>query len=132
MKVQLVPLFKLPNESAVVVRVGRFVIGRAADCSLQLENPFVSRHHCELLVRDHRIYVHDLASHNGTYVNNKPITENTQLEDQDILGVATAAYHVTIQATASDASFLSHAATAAAFWIGRLGANKECGGLSSV
>lgn len=114
MKVQLIPLFKLPNETAVDVRGGRFVIGRAGDCALQLENPFVSRHHCELLVSEDRIYVHDLASHNGTYVNDEPIAEDTQLEDQDVLGIATAAYNVAIQATAPNASILSCEATVTA------------------
>ena len=51
------------------------MIGRGEDCDLRLQNRFVSRHHCELIVddRDQVLRVRDLGSQNGTFVNDGPV-----------------------------------------------------------
>ena len=48
----------------IVVDRPRFVIGRAADCDLQVCRSFVSRHHCELRSQDKHVTVHYLGSRN--------------------------------------------------------------------
>lgn len=72
----------------VVVDSSEFVIGRAADCDLQLENPMVSRHHCLLTIQDGHLFVRDLKSSNGTGVNNQAIVGERLLRDGDHLWVA--------------------------------------------
>ena len=53
------------------------VIGRAADCDLQLSLPEetsfanVSRHHCELDIDPPLVHVRDLGSRNGTWLNGR-------------------------------------------------------------
>jgi eukaryotic-like serine/threonine-protein kinase len=49
------------------------VVGRAADCKIPLpqdwEHMNVSRHHCAFAIDPPMVWVRDLASHNGTFVN---------------------------------------------------------------
>jgi len=51
------------------------VIGRGKDCDLRVPLVSVSRKHCELRLAGETLKVKDLASSNGTYVNNKRISE---------------------------------------------------------
>ena len=51
------------------------VIGRGENCDLRVPLVSVSRRHCELRVQGQSLKVRDLASSNGTYVNNGRVTE---------------------------------------------------------
>jgi pSer/pThr/pTyr-binding forkhead associated (FHA) protein len=51
------------------------VIGRGENCDLQIPLVNASRRHCEISLADGEVKVKDLASSNGTYVNNKRINE---------------------------------------------------------
>jgi pSer/pThr/pTyr-binding forkhead associated (FHA) protein len=51
------------------------VIGRGENCDLRIPLLSVSRRHCELRVHGEALKVKDLASSNGTYVNNGRVTE---------------------------------------------------------
>lgn len=51
------------------------VIGRGDNCDLRVPLVSVSRRHCELRVQGGTLKVRDLASSNGTYVNNGRVTE---------------------------------------------------------
>ncbi|MGB2819388.1 MAG: FHA domain-containing protein [Phycisphaerae bacterium] len=75
MDVKLV-MFK-PNGQRKDFDVGRelMVIGRGENCDLQVPLENVSRRHCEISVSGDEAKVKDLASSNGTYVNNKRINE---------------------------------------------------------
>jgi pSer/pThr/pTyr-binding forkhead associated (FHA) protein len=48
-------------------------VGRAARADFILDRALVSRLHCRLTARDERIEVEDLASTNGTFVNDKRV-----------------------------------------------------------
>ncbi len=50
-------------------------IGRGEDCGLRVPLASVSRRHCELTLEGEALAVRDLASANGTYVNNERVTE---------------------------------------------------------
>ena len=51
------------------------VIGRGEGCNLRAPLENISRRHCEISVEGDEITVKDLASSNGTYVNNKRVNE---------------------------------------------------------
>ena len=51
------------------------IIGRAEQCDLRVPLLSVSRRHCELSVSEQGFSVKDLASSNGTYVNNQRVNE---------------------------------------------------------
>jgi pSer/pThr/pTyr-binding forkhead associated (FHA) protein len=49
------------------------LIGREIDCHVRVDSEFVSRHHCAILRDDFGIRIRDLASRNGTFLNDKPV-----------------------------------------------------------
>ncbi|HVW00909.1 MAG TPA: FHA domain-containing protein [Planctomycetaceae bacterium] len=61
----------------------RFIIGREVDCSLQLEDIQLSRHHAVLLTDAYAIRIRDLGSLNGTWVNGQKITSQMNLKHGD-------------------------------------------------
>ena len=63
------------------------LIGRDPDATICLNNRAVSRRHCVVRREDGRFVVHDLGSHNGTFVNNVQITEHV-LQHGDVIAVS--------------------------------------------
>jgi pSer/pThr/pTyr-binding forkhead associated (FHA) protein len=63
------------------------VIGRGENCDLRVPLLSVSRRHCEVRVQGQAIKVRDLASSNGTYVNNSRLTAEADLRAGDRLAV---------------------------------------------
>jgi hypothetical protein len=95
MKVTLKFAEKCPR--TVPVDSAEFVIGRNADCHLQLESSMVSRRHCALTMQDGRLFVRDLHSRNGTGLNNQVLVGQQQLQHGDLLWVATTSIEVDIR-----------------------------------
>lgn len=62
-----------------------FVFGRDEACSVRIASPKVSRRHAELRWRGTSLVLRDLNSQNGTYVNDRKLTEETPLADNDTL-----------------------------------------------
>ena len=65
------------------------LIGRAHDCDVQIEEPFVSRHHCGLVIdmTNQSVRVRDLGSRNGTLVNDRRVAGLCDIQDGDTLTV---------------------------------------------
>ena len=72
---------------AIKVRGPDFFIGRHPGCGLRIGNPKVSGHHCVLLVRTDGVRVRDLASTNGTFVNNRSVLGDQLLATGDKLRI---------------------------------------------
>lgn len=51
------------------------IVGRSSDCDISLGAAHLSRRHAQLQVLEGLLYVKDLGSANGTYLNGKKITE---------------------------------------------------------
>lgn len=64
----------------------RVAIGRSPDAGVFLDDVTVSRNHALLVARGDGVYIDDLGSLNGTYVNRKRI-ESQRLEDGDEIQV---------------------------------------------
>jgi Inner membrane component of T3SS, cytoplasmic domain len=58
---------------------GMIMIGRGADCQLILDDDYVSTRHARVVAAPNGIYVEDLGSTNGTYVNGQRITAPTTI-----------------------------------------------------
>ncbi|HZF00738.1 MAG TPA: FHA domain-containing protein, partial [Methylomirabilota bacterium] len=58
------------------LNVERTTIGRVEDNTFQIADPSVSSHHCEAQLRGGEIFIRDLNSTNGSYVNGAQITES--------------------------------------------------------
>lgn len=65
---------------------GPLVIGRGAGCEVRIETPGVSRRHALVAHRHGSIFIEDLSSRNGTYVNGQRVTLR-RLRDGDKIQV---------------------------------------------
>lgn len=68
------------NNPGVVYRVSvtdRITIGRKEQCMICIPNSTLSGVHCEIVLKNGKLYLHDLNSTNGTFLNGNPnrITE---------------------------------------------------------
>ncbi|MCA9155081.1 MAG: FHA domain-containing protein [Planctomycetales bacterium] len=75
----------------------KFLIGRGDDCQLRPKSDSISRRHCALLVRDSKLYIRDLKSRNGTYVNEERIEAEQQLNPGDQIRIGRLAFEVCIE-----------------------------------
>ncbi|MDQ3264838.1 MAG: protein kinase [Myxococcota bacterium] len=65
-----------PDEGMVVrLTAARLVVGRVADCHVNLKDRSISRRHLELCQSDEGVMLRDLASGNGTRVNGEDVTD---------------------------------------------------------
>ena len=63
-------------------------VGREPDCDVRLDDPHVSRTHAALERRDGTVYVQDLGSSGGTFVNGNP-AKSAELRQGDVVTFAT-------------------------------------------
>jgi pSer/pThr/pTyr-binding forkhead associated (FHA) protein len=66
---------------------GVIMIGRGADCQLILDDDYVSTRHARVVSSPNGIYVEDLGSTNGTYVNGQRITAPTTITLADTVRI---------------------------------------------
>lgn len=64
-------------------------MGRSPYCTIVLSNPQSSRQHCALRLDGDVLYIADLNSANGTWVNDAPVTEPRKLEAGDVIRIGT-------------------------------------------
>ena len=87
-KKQRIVLSSLDGKYAYIVTESEITVGREEKMSEYLSSKsFVSRMHAKLNISDGSLFVSDLNTTNGTYVNNNPITAAVQLHDGDELAL---------------------------------------------
>lgn len=80
---------------------GTFVVGRKEENDYCIPNSTISRRHFQLDITDNNdIYITDLGSQNGTYVNSEKISEKTRLHLKDSVKVG----EVELRLVASESS----------------------------
>ncbi|MFH1708179.1 MAG: FHA domain-containing protein [Planctomycetota bacterium] len=87
---------------------GRYIIGRADNCDIQVREAGVSRYHLFVDVEADGIYIGDMGSGNGTFVNNREITGRTALVKGDrvragTVEIAVSGYPAAVAAPAAPA-----------------------------
>lgn len=65
------------------------IVGRLADCGLPIDSPLVSREHARLLCTPEHVWIEDLHSTNGTFVNGRRIEGRVPLAPGDRVSFAT-------------------------------------------
>jgi len=56
------------------------LLGRSPDSDLQIKDHFVSRKHLKISRKGERIFIKDLSSRNGTFVNGEPVRPGIEVE----------------------------------------------------
>lgn len=78
----------LKNGSVIPVR-NTITIGRKEENSVVLQDLHVSGNHAKLIIKNNVLYIEDLKSTNGTFVNDKRITGRVKLFSKDVVSIGT-------------------------------------------
>jgi predicted component of type VI protein secretion system len=73
--------------SPVLVQAHDVVVGRVAKCTVRVTHPLVSREHCRFEPRADGLFVVDLGSQNGTWVNGERVNGRLQVRTGDKVGL---------------------------------------------
>ncbi|MFU8873435.1 FHA domain-containing protein [Micromonospora sp. SL4-19] len=88
---ELMPLLTVSGGAmrGLSFRVGRDpqVIGRAPTADLVLADPHLSRRHATVQLTVDGVWLTDLGSTNGTWLNDQPITGSVQIADGDVIRI---------------------------------------------
>jgi pSer/pThr/pTyr-binding forkhead associated (FHA) protein len=82
-----IPLLTDPTGRQHPLKNDKTVIGRAVDNDIVITSKRVSREHTQISRDGWRIYVEDMGSTNGTYLNKERISKPMQLRDRDEIQV---------------------------------------------
>ena len=102
-----------PQLEALTISCFPFLIGKASPAfassvKAELEhNAYLSRRHAHIFVKGDTLYIEDLGSTNGTYVNGKPLSEHAmpiESGDEIVFGMSDFSYMATQQSSSSDNS----------------------------
>jgi pSer/pThr/pTyr-binding forkhead associated (FHA) protein len=90
---------------SISLKRNKLLIGRAEECDVRPLSEEVSRRHCAVTVGPTDVWVEDLKSRNGTYVNGKRIESETRIKvtDGDLIRVGSLELRVSCQTTARGA-----------------------------
>ncbi len=101
MKLSLVVQTPGHNQGKVLeIKLSQFVVGRDPQCHLRPTSPKISKRHCAVLQRDNKVFVRDLESINGTFVNDAQVKGEVALHDGDHLRMGPLLFEVKIEAAA--------------------------------
>ncbi len=78
-----------------------FIIGRRSGLSLKISFRTVSSNHASMWIENGNLFVKDLGSTNGTYVNGRRIEEPTRIGEEDLVHFAEAPFRVRRQSPTS-------------------------------
>ena len=82
-------------EQGSVVPIRRIItLGRKPENTIVLTEPFVSGNHAKIYAKNNNLYVEDLNSTNGVYVNNERIQEKYKLVADDEVKIGSAIFKV--------------------------------------
>jgi EAL domain-containing protein (putative c-di-GMP-specific phosphodiesterase class I) len=87
-----------------------FRVGRRADMPLSVPKATVSSQHAEFFERDGQLWIRDLKSTNGTYVNGKPVLHEEPLQVGDLVQFADAAYRLALDTPQCGSNTLNNVA----------------------
>ena len=62
-------------------------VGRAAGCQVTVDDTYASQLHARVFLREGQVFVEDLGSTNGTYLNRRKVTGPMQLQRGDKLQI---------------------------------------------
>ena len=98
-KIKLFVVQGRPRGMEIPVPIPEFIIGRDPQCNLRPATLAASRLHCAILQRDDAVYVRDIGSTNGTFVNGNRIEGEVQVRNGDCLQVGPLMFRIAMEAS---------------------------------
>ena len=91
-----------------IVGEGDICLGRSSECEISAQDPALSRKHCLFEERDGVLYVTDLSSANGTFVNGEqiPDVEDVPLKTGDVIEAGGTCIRVVLDGPAKEVEVL--------------------------
>jgi predicted component of type VI protein secretion system len=100
MKLNLTVLTPGKWQSKVIpITLSQFVIGRDPGCHLRPASPAISKRHCALLVRGGQVFLHDFNSTNGTFLNDRQVKGEIEVQNGDRLKAGPLEFAVQLETT---------------------------------
>jgi CheY-like chemotaxis protein len=75
-------------DSGIAITQFPALVGRQPECEHRINNPLISRRHCLFFLQNGQVWVQDLRSSNGTYLNGQRILDAQPLSEGDLLRLA--------------------------------------------
>ncbi len=95
----------------------RMIIGRSPDCKFVIADRQVSRQHAIITKENDGIFISDVGSKNGTYINGVKVTEKKRIQDGDMVQLA---FALQLAFVGTEATLPLSSATASEIGITRL------------
>ncbi len=101
MKLSLVVTSEGKGAGKVIpITLSQFLIGRDPQCHLRPVSPVISKRHCALLVKGGKVFIRDFDSTNGTFLNDRQVKGEVEMQDNDRLVIGPISFTVRIEAGA--------------------------------
>jgi len=71
---------------------GGVTLGRGTDADIRVDDQFASSHHARVFPRGRLVFIEDMGSTNGTYLNGKPLKRPEQLKSSDSIRIGDTEY----------------------------------------
>jgi len=85
MKFTLVVASGVHQGKEISVPGQQLIIGRDEGCHLRPASPAISKKHCAVFIRTGKVFVRDLGSTNGTFLNDEQVVGDREVMDGDRL-----------------------------------------------
>ncbi|MEA2450568.1 MAG: hypothetical protein QOG63_2500 [Thermoleophilaceae bacterium] len=71
---------------------GGITMGRAASADVRIDDPFASAAHCRVFPHGQFMYIEDMGSTNGTFLNGRQLRKPEQLKVADVIRIGDTEY----------------------------------------
>ena len=68
------------------------VIGRGHGCEINTEDYYVSGRHCRIILNGTKLFIEDMGSTNGTFLNGNKVTQRQEIRDNDTISMGNTGY----------------------------------------
>lgn len=101
------------QEREIPLKSGKLVIGRQNGAHIRIPVDSVSRQHCEIIIQEGKVAIHDLGSRNGTFVNKRRV-QQSELSAGDVVVVGPAIFVMRVNGQPVDVATLAKGSEATA------------------
>jgi hypothetical protein len=85
-------LSRVAGSHVATIHHGRAIVGRSSSAAVVLDSDTISRRHALVIRQSGSVWLADLGSANGTYLNGSPVGDPVEILAGDVLGFGDASY----------------------------------------